>query len=631
MMTLRLDVRFLFLPLILCTSAALAQVNSVFLRIQGESHSVWVLGVLNLNDPRLMSFSDGVFDALGQSRSVNVLTPVCDESLLETGFPYLGKGSLETMYDNANFLALDQVCRTYLQQSAWHHMDIQPLALRGLIEHRMAHNSGEATADEQLSFIAREQGTPVTRGLAPSLCSAMETIPVALQVDMLVTLVNRLVPDSDYTAALTKLYLDGQLDLLSRLASSSEHLEYQVQLREEWIQSIMELIVSAASDSAFLIVDATLLGGPGGVLEKVESAGLRVESLVSGLSYSGAVLRNNRWLSMAIPPDHNNEVIEYYDIGNTYTENDLDSLLPRWYSLVSHAGGFTGRMPQRPAFSMERRPASGEYLTVHLFKCEDLAVNSFHAISYSNYPTDFSTSDGAQEFFDQIVDSAVSTISGVLLSNVNISTPPVRAREIEIEVQEDFIVRSRFYLVDNRFYQVMVGTSKRSAYSAKDNAFLGSLRIMNQKNTPWHTVNLGMVKAELPGHPQREVKALQSGLFSFNYSAKDEHTGLEYMISYTPFAPGSTSKSDAELYNGMVRATVSSLNGTMLSDGAFYLGDQVGREVEIAVRENTYCRVRFFVKDNRLVQLILSGEGDSIYSTFAERFMDSLVLNPAGS
>jgi hypothetical protein len=275
---------------------------------------------------------------------------------------------------------------------------------------------------------------------------------------------------------------------------------------------------------------------------------------------------------------------------------------------------------------MERRPASGEYLTVHLFKCEDLAVNSFHAISYANFPTDFRTADGAQEFFDQIVDSAVSSISGVLLSNVNISMPPVRAREIEIEVQEDFIVRSRFYLVDNRFYQVMVGSSKRSAYSAKDNAFLGSLRIMNQKVIPWHNVNLGTVGAALPASPQRETKSPQPGLLTFNYSAKDEHTGLEYMISYTPFAPGSANKTDEELYNGMVHATVSSLNGTMLSEDSFYLGDHTGREVEIAVRENTYCRVRFFLKDNRLVQLVLSGEGDSIYSTFAERFMDSLAL-----
>jgi uncharacterized protein YbaP (TraB family) len=603
--------------------STIAQQNSVFYKLQSNNETAYLLGVVNAGDDQLVAYSDEVFQALSASQAFVLMTPTCEASILETDFPYSGKGNIESFLNNTNFLALESICQRYLGRSAWEFVDIQPLALKALIEQAAAHQGGSTTAEDMLAVIAREQGKPLKRGLSPTLCAAIETVPVSLQADMLITTVDRYI-DNDYSAALSQLYLDGNTEALSRLVSYTEHVEYQVQLREEWITNLERTFNTGGLDSTFFVVDATLLGDRNGLIRRLRSAGLTVEPLNSGL-HPAPIRVSNRWLSLAFSRSAPTaDTVSYYDIGNLHTEAALDSILPRWYPLVSHAGGFTARMPVRPAFSMDRTRASDDYVTTHLFKCEDLAVNSFYSIAYTNYPMSFQGEAEPGSFFRDIVAQAVSSIRGVLLSDVDISLPPVRGREIEIEVEEDFIVRSRFYLVDNRFYQIMVGNSKRSAYSAKDNAFLGSLRIMDQKSATWDNVNFGTLSAQLPSMTKRETKVLPGGLYTYNYSTEDVNTGLSYTISYTPYPPAATSKPVEELYNGMTNSAVVELRGTLLRDSPYGIDDYPGREIEIAFRENAYCRMRLFVKDNRLVQLIVSGPGESIYSTFAERFMASL-------
>ena len=606
--------------------ASAQEAGSVFLRLKGTSHTATILGVLNVSDPRLTRFSDDVFHELSSSSAVRLMTPRYDLVALLDSFPFAGKGNLEHLLNNTHFLALDEVCERFLGESAWNFMRMKPLALRSMLEQKASRPANDKTAGDDLSIIAREQGKEITNTLDPSLAAAIRTVPETVQADMLISLVARLA-DKDYTSAMLKFYLDGNMDALSRLVALAEHIEYAAQLREAWIADIFKTLTSTSSNSDFFIVDATLLGGSQGLIAKLRSANVLVEPLPSGLAYSGNLNVNNPWLAHALRTGSSAaEPLQFFDLRAEYTEERLDSVLPRWYPLVSYPSGFTGRMPMRPVSSMERSRASDDFFTVHIYKWEDIAINSFYTISFSSYPKSYVSRLSGPELFQEVVNQAVSKISGVLLSDIDISSPPVRAREIEIEVEGDFVVRSRFYLIGNRFYQIMVGNTRRTAYSEKDNAFLNSLRIMDQDAVQWQTINLGIAKAELPQAPRREVMSHASDITGFSYSVVDDQTDLRYTISYTPYPSGVSDKSLDQLYNSMVVAAVETLGGTLLGDRPASVGLYPSREVEIAIRENSYCRMRLLMKDNRLVHLIVTGVEESIYSGFVDRFFESLSL-----
>lgn len=613
--------------LLLQVASTRAEEPSVFFEVSRDGKTSYLLGTINSNDPSTLQLSDEVYLALRNSNYVHTLMPVFDPIELRDSLRYnYSENNLGQQLSSKKFLALEGMCYRMLGQSAWEFASAQPLALRYLLEHQSAHDAGGSSLGSFVTWLAEEQGKQVLNTSSGDAMKAINSAPWLLQVDYLMAAVSRIY-NGEYQDAELKLYLDANLEALSYLQSISEHVEYRDLLVERWKAESLAAF-NANSDSVFYVADASWFAGRDGLLARLAAAGFDVLPVSSGLQQVRSTPLDNQWLKAWYGQASLVDSITYYELNGEYAESHLDSIVPRWYPLVSHAGGFTGRMPIRPNFSMERKSTQEDYVTVQLYKCEDLAINSFYTISHTTYPRGFANNITLSAFFQDLVKQAVSSISGVLLSDVDISTASVKGREIEIELEEgDFVVRSRFYLVDNRFYQIMVGNSKRTSYSDKDNAFMNSLKIMNHNAAPWYDINLGTVQVELPEKPERTRTELLPGVFSYSFAAQDPYTGLKYLHSYTPYPAHIMGRSIDQLYNAMIFAATDTLAGTLLREHPIWIDDLEGREAEIAGRQNQYSRLRFIIRDNRLYLLMVSGLGEHIYSTLAERFMYGLHAN----
>ncbi len=597
----------------------------------GLQQASYILATIPIPDSRTLQWNDTLYEALNQCAEV-AIGYYSDLSWLDSTRQQaflMNNQTLENVLNSHKFSILQESLLADAQTDIWDVNHLSPLWIRQWMETNRMAFAGSQNPVEFIKILAREQGKKVSRLASASwFLSALAHLPAAMQGDLMMSAFEAKNNPAIEQSILNH-YLRGDL---SALKADIEQHEHAVYFDERYVKPVTGLAVDMQDmmhkQAVFFLLDAAMLPGKSGLIARLQKMGYTLEPVNSGLrqpagdsEYAHAEKDSSLYVMI--------DSVVYYPLNTEFDKSYFRKNLPGWYPITSFGGGFTAFLPEKPVMAIRRQHTANSYQNINLFKFEDKATNRFNTVSYSDYPQDMPID--VESFFDELVTKAVSSIGGILLVETNIGTSYLEGRDIEVAIDEDYYMRARFYLADNRLYQIMLGGSKQSAYSKQNEAFLNSLHIMNQKNAPWFTLNLGAARFELPDRPKEDnqsIKTEQGNMIQYRYQYLDGLSGVHYLISVNNYPDASGIPVAGKLYNQLVFSTTDQVHGFLLKDQLFGSLKYSGRYAEIAGEDGQYYRALFLLIGQQLYQVLLSGSEEVAFSNLANRVFQNITLGP---
>lgn len=108
--------------------------------------------------------------------------------------------------------------------------------------------------------------------------------------------------------------------------------------------------------------------------------------------------------------------------------------------------------------------------------------NYFYMLSYCAYPPRAVHSDSTallEDFFQATVESAVASVDGdlIYMNEISLDDYPGRFWRIDY-LDEQAIIRTRAYLVENRYYAIQTITHRDRSLNTASDRFLDSFRLL---------------------------------------------------------------------------------------------------------------------------------------------------------
>ena len=153
-----------------------------------------------------------------------------------------------------------------------------------------------------------------------------------------------------------------------------------------------------------------------------------------------------------------------------------------WKPFSSSEGGFTVLLPGIPTEENKSVDTKFGSITVHTFYVRR-NNESLYAVAYSDLPDSISANSNE---INQLLAEAPSGFSegaeGRLVNQEPISLGNFPGREFRLELSEGAIARGRFFLVNRRLYQVVVGTNNERNLTKSIQGFLNSFQLINESS-----------------------------------------------------------------------------------------------------------------------------------------------------
>lgn len=136
-----------------------------------------------------------------------------------------------------------------------------------------------------------------------------------------------------------------------------------------------------------------------------------------------------------------------------------------------------GFSAQFPAVPTEQTIKAGD-IDVRMFAVEIKPVTYYAC--YNEYAAS-TNSVTPEQRLDGARDGAVSNIKGTLIAETEIMLDNYPGRDIQIaSMDNQFTIRTRMYMVNNRLYQIAVVTAKDTAFTDGMTAFLDSFKLLGK-------------------------------------------------------------------------------------------------------------------------------------------------------
>jgi hypothetical protein len=146
-----------------------------------------------------------------------------------------------------------------------------------------------------------------------------------------------------------------------------------------------------------------------------------------------------------------------------------------WQRFESEENRFSVLFPGTPQEFAESVPTEAGTIEAKSFVVQQ--GNMGFAVNVAHHPSEAVSASDPQTMIDTARDRAVSNVGGELLQEKDVTLDGHPGREIQVEIAEgQGMVRSRFYLVENRLYAVQT-ISQKSGASTDVNRFLDSFQL----------------------------------------------------------------------------------------------------------------------------------------------------------
>ena len=150
------------------------------------------------------------------------------------------------------------------------------------------------------------------------------------------------------------------------------------------------------------------------------------------------------------------------------------------------------------------------------------------------------------------------------------------------------------------------------------------------KPGPFVSVEQGF-RVSLPGKPQEQTVTQPSPIGQIEVKVfVAQMAGLTYVVTATKLPPQAAGEDPKQGLEGVVKGTISSTKGTLVSEKEIKLGKDPGKEFEFEMKgadgAANYTRSRAFVANGRIYQLLLAGPKDSVRGPAGDAFLQSFAL-----
>ena len=155
----------------------------------------------------------------------------------------------------------------------------------------------------------------------------------------------------------------------------------------------------------------------------------------------------------------------------------LNAQQPVWKELRSIEGGFSVLMPGVPTPNKVTVNTASGVEEANMFSLSDESLNEY-IVAYGKYTEANSKEVSTDKLFDNVRDGILLIQQGKLLSEAAITLEGYRGRAIAVERSDGVITVARFYVVDNRFYQLSVKAKTNEREPEAPKRFLDSFKLL---------------------------------------------------------------------------------------------------------------------------------------------------------
>jgi len=138
-------------------------------------------------------------------------------------------------------------------------------------------------------------------------------------------------------------------------------------------------------------------------------------------------------------------------------------------------------MPGTPTKEKQTKNTQWGPIDLYFFIVEREDV--VYTVSYVDYPQSFVQQIDPEIILDNARNAGVSNAQGTLLSEHTISLEEYPGRELRIKYPtpgREITIHNRIFLVDNRFYQIMLTTPKEESFSEDIGKFFDSFVLLDK-------------------------------------------------------------------------------------------------------------------------------------------------------
>ncbi len=585
-------------------------------------------------DEHNFDFSDSVFAAFDRSEQF-VTLHANDSAFWAEAKRQTLPGPKIKAYDllnNQYFGKADQLIHSINGASFWEYEDWSPLFLQIRLEQWSKTQHPEGGQRSFFQTLTRYQKKEEKSLLSASeYADLINQIPLEWQADMLAYFV-QLSEENDYAKRFVNQYLSEDIDGCYRVEQSYRHAVRLYLLRPAVIRKAAQKIRPlSARHASFFFIEASLLGGPAGLLSQMEKEGIHVRPIRPGMEK-----KKNQNSGAPFPFFHDSLLyrpglpLAYYHPGDETDTLQAGQVLEGWYQLTSYRGGFSVRMPGPPEVVIDQLPREAGGMTMYLYRYEDADKRQLYIVSFFDYPREL-TPDGDDEYFNALIAQSVQHFNGLLLKEEKISSSQFAGREIQLSTDDGQILRIRFYLIGRRLYQVILGAEDLKAFSVQNEAYFASFRLLNVYKNPWLPIQTAAITFSLPRTPQVYMHYLpfrDTTASVLTIEEKSEETGLQYSATLSLLPDRYKLKNTTDVYQRMAYAAIRSIDGVLVSENFSENKDFRLFYMEAGGKEEQLQGNRFFINHAMIIHLMVSGPEGSVESAFARRFLNGYRLKP---
>jgi hypothetical protein len=155
---------------------------------------------------------------------------------------------------------------------------------------------------------------------------------------------------------------------------------------------------------------------------------------------------------------------------------------PSWQEFKSPAGRYSVMMPGKPKVQSQTVDTLAGPLELNMAILEDRAGT--YTVMYSDYPPDLIQPEAVDSVLDNAAHGGATSMDGEIVQVNPFSMGPFPGREAEFKVpaqgsQPAIKIKTHFFLVNNRMYQVMVLVTQNQVYPEGVQKFFDSFQLID--------------------------------------------------------------------------------------------------------------------------------------------------------
>ncbi len=211
-----------------------------------------------------------------------------------------------------------------------------------------------------------------------------------------------------------------------------------------------------------------------------------------------------------------------------------------WITVEPDGGGFSVEMPGQPQKMKKEIPSEAGNITLHFFIYEE--KEGGYIVTYNDYPESVVQTLDLDSLYNNAARTALKSAKGTLMSKDTIRYQGFRGVELKYTVPGNVVVRSRYFLVNNRLFQIMLLGSEENVYNSFGEWFFNSFKIK---------------KSEMLTLAERLFNAIgysyeksNDGSYQLTMSFEDKRTHLVHVY---PVVPKLTSRAGYDIWATIAR------------------------------------------------------------------------------